>query len=37
MLQLSVALLRLVVASSMASYLVRDEYCATPLAEKSLR
>ena len=33
MLQLSVALLRLAVASSMASYLVRDEYCGTPLAE----
>ena len=33
MLQLSVALLRLSVASSMASYLVRDEYCGTPLAE----
>ncbi|KAH8075741.1 glycosyl transferase [Aureococcus anophagefferens] len=33
MLQLSVALLRLAVASSMASYLVRDEYCGTPLTE----
>ena len=33
MLQLSVALLRLVIVSSMASYLVRDEYCGTPLAE----
>ncbi|KAK7241296.1 glycosyl transferase [Aureococcus anophagefferens] len=33
MLQLSIALLRLAVASSMASYLVRDEYCGTPLTE----